>query len=54
MEYNIVYMTRKVVKESVVVDHLAGHALEDYEVLNFGLSGEEVLIAEDNGKMNDW
>jgi hypothetical protein len=28
--------------------------LEDYEVLNFGLSGEEVLIAEDNGKMNDW
>ena len=54
MEYNIVYMTRKVVKESVVVDHLAGHALEDYEVLNFGLPGEEVLIAEDNGKMNDW
>jgi len=45
---------RKVVKESVVVDHLAGHALEDYEVLNFGLPGEEVLIAEDNGKMNDW
>jgi hypothetical protein len=54
MEYNVVYMTRKVVKESVVVDHLADHALEDYEVLNFSLPGEEVLIAMDNGKMNDW
>jgi hypothetical protein len=28
--------------------------LEDYEVLNFSLPGEEVLIAMDNGKMNDW
>ena len=30
-EYDIVYMTRKVVKGSVIADHLADHAVEDYE-----------------------
>ena len=30
-EYDIVYMTRKAVKGSVIADHLADHAMEDYE-----------------------
>jgi len=34
-EYDIVYMTRKAVKGSVIVDHLADHAMEDYEPLKF-------------------
>jgi hypothetical protein len=30
VEYDIVYMTRKTVKGSVIADHLADHAMEDY------------------------
>jgi len=42
-EYDIVYMTRKAVKGSVIHDHLADHAMEDYEPLNFDFPDEDVL-----------
>jgi len=52
-EYDIVYMTRKAVKGSVIVDHLADHALEDYEPLKFDFPNEDVLSI-DEGKLDWW
>ena len=52
-EYDIVYMIRKVVKESMIVDHLTNHVMEDYELLNFKLSNRDVLTIENNSEMND-
>ena len=46
-------MTRKVVKGSVIVDHLADHAMEDYEPLNFDLPDEDVLLVEEE-KLDSW
>jgi hypothetical protein len=46
-EYDIVYMTRKAVKGSVIADHLADHAMEDYKSLNFDFPDEDVLAIEE-------
>jgi len=53
-EYDIVYMTRKDVKGSVIADQLAYNALEDYMPLNFDLLDEDVLVVDGDGEMNDW
>jgi hypothetical protein len=45
-KYDIVYITRKVVKGSVIIDHLADNVIEDYEPLNFDFSYEDVLVVE--------
>jgi len=42
-EYDIVFMMRKVVKESVIVDHV----VEDYELLNFDLLDVYMLTVKD-------
>lgn len=52
VEYDIVYMIRKVVKGSVIADHLADNVMEDYEPLNLDLSNKHVLVIEDDGEMN--
>jgi hypothetical protein len=36
-------MTRKAVKGSAIVDHLADNTMEDYEPLNFDFPDEDVL-----------
>ena len=36
-------MTRKAMKRSVILDHLADHAMENYEPLNFDFPDEDVL-----------
>jgi hypothetical protein len=46
VEYDIVYMTRKAVKGSVIVDHLEDNTIEDYEPLNFYFLYEDVLVVE--------
>ena len=46
VEYDIMYMTRKVVKGSVIADHLADNAIEDYEPLNFDFPNEDVSVVE--------
>nr|XP_034900655.1 LOW QUALITY PROTEIN: uncharacterized protein LOC118038417 [Populus alba] len=51
-EYDIVYMTRKAVKGSVIADHLADHAMEDYEPLNFDFPDEDVFAIEE--EKSDW
>ena len=45
-KYDIVYITRKVMKGSVIVDHLADNVIEDYEPLNFDFSYEDVLVVK--------
>jgi hypothetical protein len=45
-EYDIMYMTRKVVKRSVIVDHLADNTIKDYKPLNFDFPDEDVLVQE--------
>ncbi|KAG5233085.1 RNA-directed DNA polymerase (Reverse transcriptase), Ribonuclease [Salix suchowensis] len=52
-EYDIVYMTRKAVKGSVIADHLADHAMEDYEPLDFDFPDEDVFSVEE-GKLGWW
>jgi len=46
-------MTRKSIKGSVIVDHLADHAREDYESLKFDFYDEDVLSIEE-GKLDWW
>jgi len=45
-KYNIMYMTRKTMKWSVIADHLADNAILDYEPLSFYFSDEDVLVVE--------
>jgi hypothetical protein len=47
------YMTRKAMKGSVIADHLADHAMEDYKPLNFDFPDEDVLSVEE-GKSDWW
>jgi hypothetical protein len=37
-------MTRKVVKESEIADHLSNHTVEHYEPLNFDLPDKDVPV----------
>ena len=46
-------MTRKAVKGSVITDHLADHAMENYEPLNFDLPDEDVIVIENRGGESD-
>ena len=39
-------------KGSVIADHLADHAMEDYESLNFDFPDEDVLAIEE--EKSDW
>lgn len=52
-EYDIVYMIRKAIKGSTIVDHMVNRDVKDYEPLNFDLPDEDVLPVEDDGEMNN-
>ena len=53
LEYGIVFMTRKAIKGSVIASHLADHAVEDYEPLDFDLPDDDVLvIGDDEGRVS--
>jgi hypothetical protein len=54
VEYDIIYMTRKAIKGSAIVDHLANNYVKDYEPLNFYLPDEEVLAVKNDARMDDW
>ncbi|KAK5840576.1 hypothetical protein PVK06_009479 [Gossypium arboreum] len=55
-EFDIVYVSQKAIKGSVIAEFLASRALEDYEPLNFDFPNEELLyvvtIEERPWKMN--
>ncbi|KAG8503936.1 hypothetical protein CXB51_002220 [Gossypium anomalum] len=43
LEFDIVYVSQKAIKESAVANFLASRALEDYEPLNFDFPNEELM-----------
>ena len=60
-EYDIVYMTRKAMKGSVIAIiafsrllHLADNAIEDYKPLNFDFPYEDVLVVEKEEELDWW
>lgn len=50
----VVYMTRKVMKRSVIADYLANNAIKDYKPLNFDFTYEDVLIIERERELDWW
>ena len=42
-EYDIIYVSQKAIKKSVIVDFLADRAIEDYEPINFDFSDEDLM-----------
>jgi len=54
VDYDIVYMIRKVVKGNAIVDHLADNAVKDYEPLDFDFPYENILSIEEEEKIDWW
>jgi hypothetical protein len=50
----MVYMTRKAVKGSVITNHLADNAVEDYEPLDFDFLDENLLVIKEEEEKTDW
>ncbi|XP_017628970.1 uncharacterized protein LOC108471941 [Gossypium arboreum] len=57
-EFDIIYVSQKAVKGSIITDSLASRALEDYETLNFYFPNEEIVYVaateEDTTKDHSW
>jgi len=50
---DIIYMMKKIVRESVIVDHQAKNVGEDYELLNFDFHDKDVLIMKEE-ENSEW
>ena len=46
-EYDIQYMTQKAIKGSVLADHLAHQAVDDYQSMNFEFPDEDIMLVTD-------
>ena len=46
-EYDIQYTTQKEIKESVLADHLAHQAVDDYQSMNFEFPDENIMLVTD-------
>ncbi|XP_058087511.1 uncharacterized protein LOC131234595 [Magnolia sinica] len=54
-EFDITYVTQKVIKGQAVVDHLIAHSLPDYQPLKTFFPDEDVLlIEEEERKVGEW
>ncbi|KAA3462452.1 polygalacturonase-like [Gossypium australe] len=49
-EFDIVYVNQKAIKGSAIADFLTSRALEDYELLNFDFSNEDLIYVETSKK----
>ena len=49
-EYDIQYTTQKAIKGSVLADHLAHQAVDDYQSMNFEFPDEDVMLVTDYEK----
>jgi hypothetical protein len=47
-------MTRKVVKRSVIADHLDENAIEDYKIFDFDFPDENMLLIKEEEKKTNW
>ena len=43
-EYDIQYITQKAIKGSVLADHLAHQAVEDYQSMKFEFPDEDIMM----------
>ena len=46
-EYDIQYTTQKAIKGSVLVDHLAHQAVDDYQSMNFEFPDEDIILVNE-------
>src|SRR3954469_22394796 len=46
-EYDIQYSSQKAIKGSVVANHLAHQAVDDYQALNFDFPDEDIMLVTD-------
>ena len=46
-EYDIQYTTQKEIKGSVLADHLAHQAVDDYPSMNFEFPDENIMLVTD-------
>ena len=46
-EYDIEYTTQKAIKGSVLADHLAHQAVDDYQSMNFEFPDENIMLVTD-------
>ena len=46
-EYDIQYTTQKAIKGSVLADHLAHQAIDDYQSMNFEFPRENIILITD-------
>ena len=49
-EYDIVYVTKKVIKGSAVADHLAAQPVADYELMRIDFPDENIFLVEKNAR----
>ena len=47
VEYDIQYTTQKAIKGSVLEDHLAHQAMDDYQSMNFKFPNEDIMLVTD-------
>ncbi|XP_022743859.1 uncharacterized protein LOC111294733 [Durio zibethinus] len=52
-EYNIAYISQKVIKKSVIAKFLANRAVEDYEPMKFDFPNEELMAILESKKDDD-
>ena len=46
-EYDIQYTTQRAIKGSVLADHLADQAVDDYQSMNFVFPDENIMLVTD-------
>ena len=52
IEYDIQHTTNKAIKESVLADHLAHQAIDDYQSMNFEFPYENIMLVTDYENMD--
>ncbi|GKV01717.1 hypothetical protein SLEP1_g14258 [Rubroshorea leprosula] len=53
-EFDIVYTTQKAIKRQAITDHLAEHAAEDYEPIDWDFPDEDILALEAKSDSDNW
>ncbi|GKV11353.1 hypothetical protein SLEP1_g22617 [Rubroshorea leprosula] len=53
-EFDIVYTTQKAIKGQAIADHLAEHAVEDYEPINWDFPNKDILVVNAKFESDNW
>ena len=52
-EYDIMHVTQKAIKGSVLADHLAHQPVEDYQPIHFDFPDEDIMVVKDDEVIGD-